>query len=89
MCGEGEGDCVGVQRASFRRYGVWGDWSDPYLTLHPKFEAAQIQATPPPMLAQVLPSPFPGGYRPAQPPHSLEAADAPNVDLSFDHWSVV
>lgn len=30
------------QRASFRRYGVWGDWQHPYLTLQPEYEAAQI-----------------------------------------------
>ncbi|MGD1902888.1 MAG: isoleucine--tRNA ligase [Geitlerinemataceae cyanobacterium] len=30
------------QRDSFKRYGVWGDWDDPYLTLKPEYEAAQI-----------------------------------------------
>ncbi|MGL5063237.1 MAG: isoleucine--tRNA ligase [Microcoleus sp.] len=30
------------QRASFMRYGVWGDWEHPYLTLKPEYEAAQI-----------------------------------------------
>ncbi len=30
------------QRQSFKRYGVWGDWDDPYLTLKPEYEAAQI-----------------------------------------------
>ena len=30
------------QRASFQRYGVWGDWEHPYLTLKPEYEAAQI-----------------------------------------------
>ncbi|MGG6298302.1 isoleucine--tRNA ligase [Leptolyngbya sp. AN02str] len=30
------------QCASFMRYGVWGDWSHPYLTLTPDYEAAQI-----------------------------------------------
>jgi isoleucyl-tRNA synthetase len=30
------------QRASFVRYGVWGDWEHPYLTLKPEYEAAQI-----------------------------------------------
>lgn len=24
------------------RYGVWGDWADPYLTLNPGYEAAQL-----------------------------------------------
>jgi isoleucyl-tRNA synthetase len=33
---------VDEQRASFKRYGVWGDWDNPYLTLTPDYEAAQI-----------------------------------------------
>ena len=36
-------ETVAKQRASFQRYGIWGDWQDPYLTLQPAFEAAQIQ----------------------------------------------
>jgi len=30
------------QSVSFQRYGVWGDWEHPYLTLTPDYEAAQI-----------------------------------------------
>jgi len=30
------------QCASFMRYGIWGDWQHPYLTLLPAYEAAQI-----------------------------------------------
>lgn len=30
------------QATSFQRYGVWGDWAHPYLTLTPNYEAAQI-----------------------------------------------
>jgi isoleucyl-tRNA synthetase len=30
------------QRESFKRYGIWGDWEHPYLTLQPEYEAAQI-----------------------------------------------
>ncbi len=30
------------QCESFKRYGIWGDWSHPYLTLTPDYEAAQI-----------------------------------------------
>ena len=30
------------QRSSFKRYGVWGFWDEPYLTLQPSYEAAQI-----------------------------------------------
>lgn len=31
------------QRKSFRRFGVWGDWDEPYMTLQPSYEAAQIR----------------------------------------------
>ncbi|XP_052207169.1 isoleucine--tRNA ligase, chloroplastic/mitochondrial isoform X2 [Diospyros lotus] len=34
---------VKKQMASFKRYGVWGDWDHPYLTLDPEYEAAQIE----------------------------------------------
>jgi isoleucyl-tRNA synthetase len=30
------------QCAGFKRYGVWGDWDHPYLTMLPQYEAAQI-----------------------------------------------
>merc|ERR1719217_1879599 len=30
------------QRESFKRYGVWGHWEKPYLTLQPEYEAAQL-----------------------------------------------
>jgi isoleucyl-tRNA synthetase len=30
------------QCESFKRYGVWGEWDNPYLTLKPEYEAAQI-----------------------------------------------
>ena len=33
---------VETQREGFKRYGVWGDWENPYLTLKPEYEAAQI-----------------------------------------------
>ncbi|PZO33831.1 MAG: isoleucine--tRNA ligase [Shackletoniella antarctica] len=31
------------QREGFKRYGVWGDWDHPYMTLTPEYEAAQIE----------------------------------------------
>ncbi|KAM7279806.1 hypothetical protein ACFE04_006940 [Oxalis oulophora] len=34
---------VKSQMAAFQRYGVWADWSNPYLTLDPEYEAAQIE----------------------------------------------
>ncbi|KAJ0034521.1 hypothetical protein Pint_24529 [Pistacia integerrima] len=33
---------VKAQMASFKRYGVWADWNNPYLTLDPEYEAAQV-----------------------------------------------
>ncbi|KAL5983785.1 Isoleucine--tRNA ligase, chloroplastic/mitochondrial [Asimina triloba] len=36
-------DTVQNQMKSFKRYGVWGDWNNPYLTLSPEYEAAQIE----------------------------------------------
>ncbi|MGK7928284.1 MAG: isoleucine--tRNA ligase [Spirulina sp.] len=30
------------QRSGFKRYGIWGDWDNPYLTLQPEYEAAQV-----------------------------------------------
>ena len=29
----------------FQRYGVWADWDNPYLTLDPEYEAAQVAIT--------------------------------------------
>lgn len=34
---------VGIQREEFKRLGVWGDWENPYLTLHPHYEAEQVR----------------------------------------------
>ncbi|XP_022137948.1 isoleucine--tRNA ligase, chloroplastic/mitochondrial [Momordica charantia] len=34
---------VKAQMISFKRYGVWADWNNPYLTLSPEYEAAQIE----------------------------------------------
>ncbi len=33
---------VSEQSQSFQRYGIWGDWEHPYLTMTPDYEAAQI-----------------------------------------------
>jgi len=30
------------QSEGFQRYGVWGDWGNPYMTLTPEYEAAQL-----------------------------------------------
>lgn len=36
-------EAAAAQSASFRRYGVWGDFDRPYLTLQPEYEAAQLE----------------------------------------------
>jgi isoleucyl-tRNA synthetase len=33
---------VDSQRNQFRRFGVWGNWDEPYVTLDHTYEAAQI-----------------------------------------------
>lgn len=33
---------VDSQRTQFKRFGVWGSWDSPYITLEPAYEAAQI-----------------------------------------------
>ena len=33
---------VKQQSKDFQRYGIWGDWEHPYLSLQPEYEAAQI-----------------------------------------------
>ena len=35
---------VALQRKDFIRLGVMGDWTDPYLTLNPRYEAEQLRA---------------------------------------------
>ncbi len=35
-------ETVEKQSAGFQRYGIWGDWAHPYLTLQPEYEAAQL-----------------------------------------------
>lgn len=34
---------VETQKAAFERFGVWGTFDRPYLTLDPQYEAAQIR----------------------------------------------
>jgi isoleucyl-tRNA synthetase len=38
-CAEFAGKFIDIQRASFRRLGVFGDWDHPYLTMNPAYEA--------------------------------------------------
>ena len=34
---------INIQRSSFKRLGIFGDWENPYVTFEPKFEAKQIE----------------------------------------------
>jgi isoleucyl-tRNA synthetase len=42
-CTEFAGRFIDIQRASFRRLGVFGDWENPYLTMDPAYEAAILR----------------------------------------------
>jgi len=42
-CHKFASDFVDIQRNSFVRLGVLGDWENPYLTMDPKFEAREIR----------------------------------------------
>ncbi len=35
-------ETIAQQSKDFQRYGIWGDWQHPYMTLTPDYEAAQI-----------------------------------------------
>lgn len=43
QCKEYALKCLDMQREDFKRLGVEGDWENPYVTLHPSFEAKQIE----------------------------------------------
>lgn len=43
-CRDYANEQVNGQREDFKRLGVMGDWDNPYLTMHPKFEAEQLRA---------------------------------------------
>lgn len=36
-------ETMDMQRNSFKRYGVWGDWDNSYNTMQPSYEASQIR----------------------------------------------
>ncbi|MFA7098693.1 MAG: isoleucine--tRNA ligase [Eubacteriales bacterium] len=42
-CGEFASHFVDVQRLSFKRLGVFGDWENPYLTMDPSFESREVK----------------------------------------------
>jgi isoleucyl-tRNA synthetase len=43
-CREFAREQIELQRADFKRLGVWGDWERPYLTMDPQYEAQQVRA---------------------------------------------
>jgi isoleucyl-tRNA synthetase len=42
-CREFTSKYIGTMTEQFKRLGVWGEWSDPYITFHPAYEAKQIE----------------------------------------------
>ncbi len=42
-CTEFASKFIDIQRASFRRLGVFGDWKNPYLTMNPAYEASILR----------------------------------------------
>ncbi|NLY10432.1 MAG: isoleucine--tRNA ligase [Firmicutes bacterium] len=42
-CAEYAKKFVEIQKEEFKRLGIWGEWDNPYLTLHPEYEARQIE----------------------------------------------
>jgi len=36
-------EAMNSQREGFKRFGVWADWAEPYMTTQPSYEAAQIR----------------------------------------------
>ncbi len=42
-CAEFARKFIGIQRGSFRRLGVFGDWDNPYLTMNPGYEASILR----------------------------------------------
>ena len=42
-CSEFAQKFIAIQRASFRRLGVFGDWDNPYLTMNPGYEASILR----------------------------------------------
>ncbi len=49
LCRENAHKWVDVQKEQFIRYGLFGDWQNPYLTMHPEYEAEEVRT-----LARIL-----------------------------------
>lgn len=81
---------VDSQREQFKRYGVWGDWAQPYVTLQHEYEAAQVG-----VFGEVCPP------RTAQPPRvplhpgsaicssQAQQLDVPGAPLALPPWLVL
>jgi isoleucyl-tRNA synthetase len=82
---------VDVQRRDFIRLGVMGDWSEPYLTLQPRYEAEQLRA-----FAQIIRNGhLYKGYKPvhwcldcrsalAEAEVEYEERTSPSIDVRFE-----
>jgi isoleucyl-tRNA synthetase len=82
---------VEVQRSDFVRLGVMGDWSEPYLTMHPRYEAEQLRA-----FAQIIRNGhLYKGYKPvhwcldcrsalAEAEVEYEERTSPSIDVRFE-----
>jgi isoleucyl-tRNA synthetase len=82
---------VDVQRRDFIRLGVMGDWGEPYLTLHPRYEAEQLRA-----FAQIIRNGhLYKGYKPvhwcldcrsalAEAEVEYEERTSPSIDVRFE-----
>jgi len=44
LCRKFAHEQMDLQRTGFKRFGVFGDWNNPYMTMDPRFEAQQIRA---------------------------------------------
>jgi isoleucyl-tRNA synthetase len=90
-CREFAMEQVDVQRQDFIRLGVMGDWSNPYLTLAPRYEAEQLRA-----FAQIIRNGhLYKGYKPvhwcmdcrsalAEAEVEYEERTSPSIDVRFD-----
>src|SRR5512137_741387 len=90
-CREYAHEQVDVQRRDFMRLGVMGDWSEPYLTMQPRYEAEQLRA-----FAQIIRNGhLYKGYKPvhwcldcrsalAEAEVEYEERTSPSIDVRFE-----
>jgi isoleucyl-tRNA synthetase len=76
---------VEVQRASFERWGVMGEWGNPYITMHPAYEAAELRV----LACMVSAGLVRRGLRPVHwSPVSQTALAEAELEYRDDHTSV-